>query len=61
MDPSACDFALLWGRPEMRVTGRWVSLSWPEQHVTGTGWLESGRFSYFLARNAAFVWVVGSS
>ena len=41
------DLALRWGCPEVRVSGKWVSLNWFKHHVTGLGWSPNGRFTYF--------------
>ena len=40
------DLILLWGTPEVRATGRWVSFNWPKRHITGSIWSEDGQFSY---------------
>ncbi len=41
------DLAALWGRPDFQVSWRWIRLEWPELHITGYSWSETGQFSYF--------------
>src|SRR5258708_955841 len=40
------DLILLWGTPEVRASGRWVSFNWPKRHITGSIWSEDGQFSF---------------
>ena len=43
------DLALLWGRPQIRKAGRWVSLNWPERRINGSSWSDNAQWSYFQA------------
>ncbi len=42
------DLVMLWGRPEVRLYRRSVSIAWPDRGITTTGWSDNERLSYFL-------------
>ncbi|MEO8393556.1 MAG: hypothetical protein ABI700_11255, partial [Chloroflexota bacterium] len=42
------DLTRLWGRPQIRVSGRFISIKWPERHISGSSQSEPGEFSYLL-------------